>query len=104
MTMSKDGSLGMFQKPNNLELSSDQFKTVEIVPSFPEANRKSKIRKWFSVGDYHEGVWGGDLHREIQHYIKKQGKPDFILGTCPPFSTATLTRRLSQHFDVPSHP
>lgn len=101
MTMSKDRSLGMFQKPNNLELSSDQFKTVEIIPSFPEANRKSKIRQWFSVGDYYEEVWGGDLHREIQHYIKKQGKPDFILGTCPPFSTATLTRRLSQHFDVP---
>ena len=50
MTMSKDRSLDMFQKPNNLELSSDQFKIVEIVPSFPEANRKSKIRQWFSVG------------------------------------------------------
>ena len=43
-------------------------------------------------GDYHEGVWGGDLHEKFS-ITSKQGKLDFILGTCPPFSTATLTRR-----------
>jgi hypothetical protein len=101
MTMSKEPSLGLFQKPVNLELLSSLFHTVEIFPSYPEANKRSKIHQWLSVGDYYEEVWGVGLHGEIWQYIEKQGKPDFIVGTCPPFSTATLTRRLSQHFDVP---
>lgn len=101
MTMNKESSLGLFYKPINLELSSCLFQTLEILPSHPEANKRSKTHQWFSVGDYYDNVWGDDVHRAIQLYIEKQGKPDFILGTCPPFSTATLTRRISRHFDVP---
>lgn len=100
-TLSKNPEHRIFSKPNNLHLESDIFKRVDITPSHPERNHRNKLREWFSVGDYYMDVWGTDVQAAMVSHINTHGKPDWIIGTCPPFSTALLIRKLSRRFTIP---
>ena len=100
-TLSKNPELKIFSKPNNLHLESNSFEIVAINPSHPGKNQRSKLREWFSVGDYYLDVWGADVQEAMELHINTHGKPDWIIGTCPPFSTALLIRKLSRMFNIP---
>ena len=101
-TISKSKSHGLFHKPNNLELSSSKFTTIEIVPTNPEQNKRSKLRSWISVErDFYYDVWYSDVFNAMQEFVFNNGKPDWIIGTCPPFSTARVTREISHSLDIP---
>lgn len=100
-TLSKDPEHRLFSKPNNLHLESDTFEQIDISPSHPKRNQRNKLREWLSVGDYYLDVWGSDVQAAMELHINTHGKPDWIIGTCPPFSTALLTRNLSRLFNIP---
>jgi glycosyltransferase involved in cell wall biosynthesis len=101
LTLSKSEEFGIFQKPNNLQLQSDNFNLIEVNPSYPDKIRRNKVRSWFSTGDFYLDAWGEDAVNALLDDAESRGKPDFILGTCPPFSTAKLIRKMGKVLDVP---
>lgn len=100
-TLSKSKDFEIFQKPNNLHLESDRFNLIEVIPSHPEKIRRNKLHAWFSTGDFYLDAWGEDAIRALRNHAETFGKPDFILGTCPPFSTAKLIRKMGRVLNVP---
>jgi glycosyltransferase involved in cell wall biosynthesis len=101
LTLSKSKEFGIFQKPNNLILESDHFALIEVIPGHPKKIRRNKVRAWFSTGDFFADVWGEDVIDALLEYVEAKGTPDYILGTCPPFSTAKLVRKMGSILNVP---
>lgn len=101
LTLSKSEEFGIFQKPSNLQLQSDNFSIVEVNPSYPNKIRRNKLHAWFSTGDFFLDAWRRDAMEAILEDTQLYGKPDFILGTCPPFSTAKLIREMGKALSIP---
>lgn len=101
LTISKDAKHNVFVKPNNLDLGNINFKITEIVPSRPERLNRNKLYDWLSTGDYFSDIWGGDVINCLKQLIQEKKTPDLILGTCPPFSTAQILRKIHKTFNIP---
>ena len=101
LTMSKDSRFNLFAKPNNLELSSSAFRIIEINPSHPARRSRGKLHDWFSTGDYYRDVWGMDVLNAVESLISESGLPQWVMGTCPPFSTGVILEKIHDRFNIP---